>query len=121
MRLCMLILTASLATTVFPSKASAIAMDATEFSETVVHTDIDLSTTEGASRLDDRIRSRINRMCFNGGRDSASRQLERECRISALQSARRQVRDAVAFARGERARLAGNIPSPASDAATPGA
>ena len=120
MRLCVLILTASLAATTFPSKASAIAMDATEFSETVIYKDIDLTTAEGASRLDDRIRSRINRLCFNGGRDSASRQLERECRIGAIQSAQRQVSNAVALARSERARLAGNIPSPASDAATPG-
>lgn len=104
--------------------APAIAADgpvnATDFAETVEHEDLDLTTREGVSRLDERIRTRINQMCRNGGRDSASIKLERQCRESALAAARPDVRFAIARANAERVRFAANTPAPQSDA-TPGA
>lgn len=104
--------------------APAIAADgpvnATEFAETVEHDDLDLTTKKGVTRLDERVRTRINQMCRNGGRDSASIRLERQCRASAMASAKSELRFAEAKANANRARFAANTASPAKDA-TPGA
>jgi UrcA family protein len=93
----------------------------TEFEAEVAHDDLDLTTREGVSRLDERVRTRVRQMCQNGGRDSASVRLERECRASALAATATSVRVAIANARIESLRFAERAPSPSSPAATPGA
>lgn len=93
----------------------------TEFNAEVAHDDLDLTTPEGMSRLDERVRTRVRQLCQNGARDSASVRLERECRVSALAATAPVVRVAIANARIERLRFAERAPSPASPAATPGA
>lgn len=103
---------------IIPAAASASPINATEFSETVSHDDLDLTTREGASKLDERVRTRIRQLCQNGGRDGASLRLERECRMSALADAGHKIRVAIANARVDRVRLAQN--TTASPAATPG-
>lgn len=120
MRTHTLIALTSLAAIATPALASQGPVNSTDFSETVDHKDLDLTTKKGVSRLDDRIRTRINQLCRNGGRDSASIRLERQCRASALAAAKPDVRFAIAKANAERVRFAANTPSPAKDA-TPGA
>lgn len=95
--------------------------NATQFEAEVAHDDLDLTTPEGISRLDGRVRTRVRQMCQNGARDSASLRLERECRVSALAATAPAVRVAIANARIENPRFAGRGPSLASPAATPGA
>ena len=103
-----------------PALASQGPVNTTDFSASVDYKDLDLTQSKDVSRLDDRIRTRINQLCRNGGRDSASIRLERQCRTSALAAAKPGVRFAVAKANAERVRFAANSSSPASDA-TPGA
>lgn len=100
-----------------PAAASASPVNSTEFELTVPHNDLDLTTTEGVSRLDERVRTRIRQFCQNGGRDGASIRLERECRIGA--QATSDIRLAVAEANANRPRFARN--SAAEGADTPGA
>ena len=88
------------------SPAIASAPNATEFELNVQHEDLDLSTQKGVSVLDARIQTLIKRQCANGGRDSASIRLERQCRESALASAESQVRVAAAQAKADKVRLA---------------
>ena len=102
-----------------PASVQAAPANATEFEANVAHDDLDLATREGVARLDERVRTKARQMCANGGRDSASLRLERECRDSALAAAAPEIRVAIANARADRVRLAEN--TPASPAATPGA
>jgi len=118
MRIQILAIAAS-ATALIATPAIASPTNQTDFNATVEHDDLDLSTTRGIARLDDRLRSTIRRACANGGRDSASLRLERQCRESAFASAENEVRLAVNEARLRNVRLANS--SKASDAATPGA
>lgn len=102
-----------------PVAASAAPVISTDFDSKVAHDDLDLTTREGVSRLDERVRTKVRQMCQNGGRDSVSVRLERECRQSALAATAPSVRMAIAEARLDAVRLAER--SPASPAATPGA
>jgi UrcA family protein len=104
-----------------PAVAHASPANTTEFDASVAHDDLDLTTNEGVSRLDERVRTWVRQMCQNGGRDSASVRLERDCRVSALAATAPQVRVAIANARAESIRFAERAPSPTSPAATPGA
>lgn len=104
-----------------PAVAHASPANSSEFEAPVAHDDLDLTTSEGASRLDERVRTRVRQMCQNGGRDSASVRLERECRVSALAATAPAMRFAIANARAETVRFAERGPTPASPAATPGA
>lgn len=101
-----------------PTAAFASPVNATGFEAPVAHDDLDLTTSDGVSRLDERVRTKVRQMCANGGRDGASVRLERECRESALAATAPAVRVAIANARLERVRFAQN--TPASPAATPG-
>ncbi|WP_086607511.1 UrcA family protein [Erythrobacter donghaensis] len=102
-----------------PASVNAAPVNATEFEAPVAHDDLDLTTRDGVARLDERVRTKARQMCANGGRDSASLRLERECRESALAAAAPEIRVAIANARADRMRFAEN--TPASPAATPGA
>lgn len=108
-----------------PAVAHASPVNAIELEATVAHDDLDLTTSDGVSRLDERIRTRVRQMCQNGGRDSASVRLERECRAGALAATASAVRVAIANARIENLRFAERAPTPAPKpalpAATPGA
>ncbi|MEM7688192.1 MAG: UrcA family protein [Pseudomonadota bacterium] len=120
MRTFSLIALSALAAIAAPAAASQGPVNSTDFSASVEHKDLDLTQRKDVSRLDDRIRTRINQMCRNGGRDSASVRLERQCRASALAAAQPEVRFAVAKANAQRTRFATNTAAPAKDAA-PGA
>lgn len=100
---------------------AAATQTATDFAVGVDHSDLDLSTDAGVSRLDERVRTKIRKMCRNGGRDSDSIRLERQCRESALASAQPEVNVAVAKAQANArtARLALNTATPASAAQAP--
>lgn len=102
-----------------PAAANGSPVNSTEFEVSVPHEDLDLSTQQGVSRLDERVRTRIRQMCRNGGRDGASIRLERECRIGAMAQAERGVRLAVAQANANRPRFAQS--STAAGNTTPGA
>ena len=121
MRTILTLTAAATALIIAPVAASASPDNGTEFEVTVKHDDLDLTTSEGASRLDERVRTRVFQMCHNGGRDGASQRLERQCRAGALASAETQVRLAIAEANAARARFAANPSTPASDATTPDA
>lgn len=121
MRTIITLAAAATALMVTPVAASASPPNGAEFEVTVKHDDLDLTTSEGASRLDERVRTRVFQMCRNGGRDSASQRLERQCRAGAFAAAETQVRLAIAEANADRARFAANTSTPASDATTPGA
>lgn len=101
-----------------PVAATAAPMNETRFVEDVSHDDLDLTSPEDAARLDERVRNRVRQLCQNGGRDSVSLRLERECRVSAMADAGHKVRVAIANAKVDRVRLAKNDTS--SPAATPG-
>jgi UrcA family protein len=101
-----------------PVAATAAPVNETRFAEDVSHDDLDLTSPEDAARLEQRVRIRVRQLCQNGGRDSVSLRLERECRVSAMADAGHKVRVAIANAKVERVRLA-KI-DPASPAATPG-
>ena len=103
---------------VVPAAAQASPVNTTEFEAPVAHDDLDLTTQNGVSRLDERVRTRVRQMCANGGRDGASVRLERECRDSALAATAPAIRVAIANARLDRVRLAQT--ETASPAATPG-
>lgn len=109
------------ATVAITAAAPALAAPAnsTEFNATVEHDDLDLTTQRGIARLDERVRTTVRRACANGGRDSASIRLERECRNGALAAAETQVRLAIVEANADRPRFASN--STAAVADTPGA
>ena len=98
--------------------AMANPVNATDFETAIAHDDLDLTTREGVARLDERVRTKARQMCRNGGRDSASLRLERECQAGALAAAAPAIRVAVANARIDRVRLADNTPAPRSP--TPG-
>ena len=115
-----IIFAAAAAALAIPAAASATPVNSPEFEEVIDHKDLDLTTRDGVTRLDDRVRTKINQMCRNGGRDSASIRLERQCHTTALAAAKPGVRFAIAKANAERVRFATNSSSPASDA-TPGA
>ena len=91
-----------------PAAAHASPINATAFEAPVTHDDLDLTTSDGVSRLDDRVRTRVRQMCANGGRDGASIRLEGECRQSALAATAPAMRYAVAAARLQQVRLAAN-------------
>lgn len=107
------------ALTLTPAVAHASPVNATDFDASVPHDDLDLTTRDGISRLDERVRTKVRQMCANGGRDSASVRLERECRDSALAATAPAIRVAIVNARLDRVRLA--LTEAASPAATPGA
>lgn len=109
-----LLLTAALA----PVAASAETGDMITFRSTVEHSDLDLTTDAGVARLDDRVRSRIRKMCEFGGRDLTSLKMERECRDRALASTAPAIRMAISNAKLDRVQLADGKAS--SPAATPG-
>ena len=92
------------------SPAIASAPNATEFELNVQHEDLDLGTQKGVSVLDARIQTLIKRQCANGGRDSASIRLERQCRESAFASAETQVRMAAETQHADKVRLAASKP-----------
>lgn len=102
-----------------PAVAHASPVNATDFDASVPHDDLDLTTRDGIARLDERVRTKARQMCANGGRDSASVRLERECRDSALAATAPAIRVAIVNARLDRVRLART--ETASPAATPGA
>ena len=102
-----------------PAAVHAAPVITTEFESPVAHDDLDLAKPGDVTRLDERVRTKVRQMCANGGRDSASLRLERECRETALAATAPAVRVAIANARMERLRFAEN--TPASPAATPGA
>lgn len=104
-----------------PAVAHASPANSSEFEAPVAHDDLDLTTSEGVSRLDERVRTRARQMCQNGGRDSASVRLERECRVSALAATAPAMRLAIANVRAETVRFAERAATPTSPAATPGA
>ena len=104
-----------------PAVAAASPAAGNDFSAEVETGDIDLTTEAGVARLDERVRTRIRQQCANGGRDSASLRLERQCRATALAAAEPQVSFAIAAANADRRRLAINTISNAEGAATPGA
>ena len=106
------------AMTLTPAVAHASPVNATEFDATVAHDDLDLTTRDDISRLEERVRTKIRQMCRNGGRDSASVRLERECRETALAATAPAIRVAIANARMERLRFAEN--TPAARSLTPG-
>jgi UrcA family protein len=112
-------LAVAIAVMAIPASAHAAPANATGFDAAIAHDDLDLTTREGVARLDDRVRTKVRQMCVNGGRDSASVRLERECRETALAATAPAIRVAIANARMERLRFAEN--TPASPAATPGA
>lgn len=117
-----IIIAATAALVAVPSITSASPVNSVEFAETVEHDDLDLTTNEGASRLDERVRTRVRQMCRMGGRDSATLRLESECRESALAATMPHVRLAIAEANADRRRLAADATSStAPSAATPGA
>lgn len=106
-----------------PATAYASPMQATEFEALVSHRDLDLTTAEGVSRLDERVRTRVRQMCRGGGRDLDAILRERECQTGALAATAPAVRLAIANARLENVRMARNTSgqnSPASPTATPG-
>jgi UrcA family protein len=107
------------AMTLTPAVAHASPVNATEFDASVAHDDLDLTTRDGISRLDERVRTKVRQMCANGGRDGASLRLERECRETALAATTPAIRVAIVNARLDRIRLAQT--QAASPAATPGA
>jgi UrcA family protein len=102
-----------------PAAAHAAPVNATDFDAPVAHGDLDLSAPGDVTRLDERVRTKVRQLCQNGGRDSASLRLERECRDSALAATAPAVRIAIANARRDQFWLADA--DPASPAATPGA
>lgn len=101
-----------------PVAAQASPINATEFEAPIAFDDLDLTTREGVSRLDERVRTRVRQLCANGGRDGASLRLERECRVGALAATAPAVRLAIANARLGTVRFAERTPT--SPAATPG-
>ena len=90
--------------------AIAAGPNATEFETQVEHDGLDLATDNGVALLDERVKTIIRRKCANGGRDSASIQLERQCRETAFAAAEGQVRVAAAQARADKVRLASTKP-----------
>jgi UrcA family protein len=106
---------------VAPSVAYASPVNADKFEATVAHDDLDLTTSEGVSRLEKRVRARVRQVCETRGRDVASYLLERECRVTALAATAPAVRGAIAQARAESLRFAERAPDSASPATTPGA
>lgn len=109
----------ALAASLAPAAAHAAPADAPGFSARIAHEDLDLTTREGVTRLDERVRSKVRQLCATGGRDSASLKLERECRETALAAAAPAIRVAIAKARADQARFAANTAG--SPAVTPGA
>lgn len=108
MRLTALIFTSTIATLAAPAAANG--MISNDFSAEVAHEDIDLTTRQGVARLDERLKTIIRQKCANGGRDSQSRRLERQCRESAIASTEKQVRFAVLEAKARQVRLAQGTP-----------
>ena len=90
--------------------ALASGPNATEFDKTVEHGDLDLTTKNGVALLDERVKTIIRRQCANGGRDSDSIRLERQCRASAYAAAESEVRFAISTARQNAVRLASRKP-----------
>lgn len=90
--------------------AVAAGPNATEFESQVEHDDLDLTSKKGVTVLDSRVKTIIRRNCANGGRDSASRQLERQCRESAFAAAQPEVRTAIAKAEANKVRFASTKP-----------
>jgi len=117
MSLRLLLAVPALALTI-PATVNANPMNSNEFAATVAHDDLNLASPEDASRLDERVRTKIRQMCNNGGRDGVSVRLERECRTGALAATAPQVRLAVTRAEAEAVRFAQT--ETASPAATPG-
>jgi len=110
--------TFALALALVPATAYAAPADSTPFETTVAHDDLDLTTPEGAARLEQRVLTKVRRMCALGGRDGTSLRLERECRATALAATAPAIRLAIANARLDQVRLAQT--DGASPAATPG-
>lgn len=108
MRYMPLIITASLAALAItnPGPAKSAAILETPFTQTVETEDLDLTTPRDARRLEARIRTRIRQACASGSRDSASLQLERQCRDSAYSAAERAMTLAIAEAKDSSVRLA---------------
>lgn len=102
---------AALTATATPGTAKAAAIIETPFNQTVHHADLDLTTPQGIDRLDQRVRTKIRRACINGGRDSVSIRLERECRDSAYSAATREMNVAIAAAEADQIRLADQSPA----------
>ena len=108
MRFATALIASSLAIVAAPAAAGG--MIANEFDADVAHEDLDLTTEKGVALLDERVKTIIRRSCANGGRDSASIRLERECRASAFAAAESQVRLAISQAHARKVRLASNTP-----------
>lgn len=78
--------------------------------------DLDLTTESGASRLESRLKTLINRMCVTSDRSGEAKKLERACRKTALAHAEPQARFAIRQARVNAIRLASNSPKAAAPA-----
>ncbi|MCK0128426.1 UrcA family protein [Erythrobacter sp. F6033] len=88
--------------------AVAAGPSTTDFDAPVAHDDLDLTTEKGVAVLDERVKTIIRKNCANGGRDSVSLRLERQCRSTAFAQAETQIRIAVAYANLNKVRLASN-------------
>ncbi len=119
MRNVLILAAPALALIATPAIAQSTGATDTGFSVEISHDDLDLTTSEGVSRLDTRIRNNVRQLCDTGNRDVASIQAERECRENATEAAQAQVRFAIAEANAEKSRLAAITPT--SDNANPGA
>lgn len=108
MRFFVAILAPAIALAATPAAANGI--NASDFTATIEHKDVDLTTQGGVALLDERLKTIIRQKCANGGRDSQSRRLERQCRESAFASAEKQVRFAILEAKAEKVRLAQGKP-----------
>ena len=97
---------AALATAIIAAPAQANDATSNGFSIQVPHADLDLTTQEGVSRLDDRVQTRIRQMCRTGSRDQVALKNERACRENARNQAAQSVRLAVAEANADKKRLA---------------
>lgn len=63
--------------------APAVAQDTSDIVTITVETsDLDLTTSNGQDRLNNRVDTAIDRTCRSGGRDLASRRAEAACRDS---------------------------------------
>ena len=91
-----------------PASVNAAPVKTIEFEGSIAYDDLDLAKPGDVTRLHERVRTTVGRVCASRGRDSVSVRHERECRETALATTAPAVRMAVAKARADRAQLAQN-------------